>query len=68
MSSRFETDFGNDGYDQPSRLKAFGGRYRFNGRTYSITVWAIDWKDAEDWGRRHGLQIDGQIIDQIEIL
>jgi hypothetical protein len=42
-------------------LQAFGARYRFDGRTWGLVVWALDWTDANEYARRHGLEIDGKI-------
>ncbi len=65
--NRLETEFGNDGMkpgDDPrqGRLRAFGARYRFAERTWGIVVWARDWPDAGEYCRRHGLQLDGEIV------
>jgi len=67
MISRFEVDLGNDGFGEPSGLKAFGALYRFMDRTWSITIWARDWAEARRWCKRHGLKLDGLIIDRIDL-
>ncbi len=46
---------------QQDNLLAFGARYRFDGRTWGLVVWARDWADAREYARRHGLEIDGKI-------
>jgi hypothetical protein len=66
MQHRFKTDFGSDGMEPGSSprqgsLTAFGARYRFIGRTWGLVVWARDWDDANEYARRHGLEIDGKI-------
>lgn len=66
MNARFETEFGDDGMKpggspRQGRLRAFGARYRFMGRTWGLVIWALDWPDAEEYAARHGLVIDGQI-------
>lgn len=66
--NRFETEFGDTGLTpgQPcvsGSLKAFDACYRFLDRSFSITVWARDWQDAERYCKEHGLRLDGQIED-----
>jgi hypothetical protein len=68
--NRFSTTFGNDGTAPGVRpvsgsLRAFGARYRFDGRTFGLVVWARDWADAREYARRHGMEIDGQIEETI---
>lgn len=64
--NRFETEFGDTGIQpgmpcKSGSLQAFDGRYRFQDRTFSITVWARDWEDAERYCKQHGLKLDGMI-------
>lgn len=64
--SRLDTEFGDDGLKpgQPCKvggLQAFGALYKFAGRTWSITVWAHTWEDAERYCADHSLKLDGQI-------
>lgn len=63
---RFETDFGNVEGQFTPQLKSFVAYYRFQGRTWSIRVWAKSWAEAEAHCRQHGLQLTGQLIDEIE--
>lgn len=62
--NRLETEFGNDGSreDNFGDLRPFGARYRFSGRTWAITVWAVGWQEARKYCRRHGLTLDGEIV------
>ncbi|HBJ87128.1 MAG TPA: hypothetical protein DDZ88_25365 [Verrucomicrobiales bacterium] len=64
--SRFETDLGNDGFaaNDTRTLRAFAARHRFQGRTFSITIYAKDWSDALTWCRYHHLVLDGQILER----
>jgi hypothetical protein len=71
VNNRFETDFGDDGLKsgQPviqCNLRAFDARYRFQDRTWSITVWARNWDEANRYAKEHGLQIDGQVDSVME--
>lgn len=64
--SRLETFFGDNGMSPGSepvqgRMRAFGARYRFAGRTWGLVVWAHNWSDATEYARQHGLTIDGRI-------
>ena len=65
--NRLETFFGETGiHDGECELKPFGGRYRFDNRTWSIVVWAQDWNSARQYAYQHNMTIDGQIIQEIE--
>lgn len=65
--NRLETPLGNDGLSpgcntRQGRFRAFGARYYFAGLCWGITVWARDLDDAQEYARRHGLTIDGEIV------
>lgn len=64
--NRLDTYFGNDGLGEESRLKPFAGLYHFCNRTFSITIWAINFIDAEKYCLEHGLNLDGQIIERLD--
>lgn len=68
--NRLDTEFGDDGLRPgqactDGRMRAFGALYRFDDRTWGITVWAYDWNDAERYCRYHGLKLDGQIEEVV---
>jgi len=69
ITNRFETPFGSDALNESrscNRLKPFGARYRFNSRTWGIVVWATNWVNANDHATKHGMVIDGVIIERVE--
>lgn len=66
--NRLETYFGDQGqHDEPCRLKPYSARYRFEGRTFGLTIWAVDEPDATLHCRQFGLVFDGEIVDNIEL-
>lgn len=61
------TTFGDDGLKDPKGiLRPFSGIWIRGDIRISITVWASDWKYAEEWCLVHGLKLDGEIIERIE--
>lgn len=59
--------FGNDALqDKRKRLRPFSGLWIRNGVKIGITVWAFDWKDAQEWCDNHSLKLDGEIVKRIQ--
>jgi hypothetical protein len=50
------------GRTKQGNLQAFSAIYRFKGRKWGITVWALSWEDADYYCARHGLVLDGEIF------
>lgn len=67
--NRLETFFGNTGVEtekdgsvvKGGNLSAFSSTYMFLGLKWSITVWAKNWKDAQDHCDEHGLTLEGKL-------
>ena len=64
--TRFDTPFGETGrIEPPSRLKPYAGYYKFQGRTWSIRVWAHSFKDAEEYCANHNLRLTGEVLREL---
>ncbi len=66
--NRLESDLGDDGLSEraSTSLKPFGALYRFDGRIWAITVWEHDWQSAESYCERHGMKLDGLILERFD--
>lgn len=70
--SRFDSPIGDCGLPigdvppaEPGRVRPFDAFCRFNGRKYSITIWAVSQSEAEAWCQYHGLEFGGEICATI---
>lgn len=69
--NRLETTFGDDGLDNSEEvcqgnLRAFSALYRFDGRTWGITIWETTTINAMKYCREHGMEYGGRIEQRID--
>jgi hypothetical protein len=67
-NKRLNTPFGDTGLaegEQPQTtgLRPFGARYRFQDRTFTLTLWAYSYADASRQALALHATLDGEITD-----
>jgi hypothetical protein len=67
LNNRLDTQFGDTGLAEGEQthigLRPFGARYRFQDRTFALTIWAYSYADASRQALDLHATLDGEITD-----